>query len=123
MSDQPKPTTGEWTVFGTSVQVNGEALFHCSTRKDAEIASLEHNAALAAEREKLQELVLKRDAEIAQLTFKLAGIDKQLFAEAIPKSYEPDRALVIETLKQQLAAERAKVRKLRCEVAAWKEPK
>ncbi len=79
-----KRTTGEWTVFGTSVQVNGEALFHCSTRKDAVIASLEHNAALAA----------------------ATGVQHHM--EAVPN----DEVLyvAIEELQQQLAAEREKVR-------------
>ncbi len=46
LTEHAEDKAQEWTVFGTSVQSNVGPLFHCSTRKDAEIASIEHNASI-----------------------------------------------------------------------------
>ena len=98
MSDQPKPTTDEWTVFGTSVKRLGDddSLFHCSTRTDADVAIRTHNAALDAEHAK----TLKWTEESADLSRQLAA-EREKWKTAEDLTRDSGR------LHGQLAAERA----------------
>ena len=86
MSEEPKPTTGEWTVDDETVVTPSNWNFWIGDPIVAKRIADAHNAALAAERENL--IIVSET--IGQLREQLAGAQaelKLLWGKDFPKSY------------------------------------
>ncbi len=93
---------GEWTRFGTSVQSDIGALFHCSTRKDAEIAAIEHNASITAEQERCDEIWRIGKAELAAEREKVQPLVDALKKCKSQLDMEPQRLPLVERLQRYI---------------------
>jgi hypothetical protein len=91
MSDQPKPTTGEWTP--ESVR-----LLAVVNTKGAEKIANAHNAALAAEREKVQKL----QDQVARDAVNLVNLGQQLAAEREKRRIDLEHILDLDRTNQRL---------------------
>ncbi len=104
MSDQPKPTTGEWTEW------TGKRITNFLTQRSAKELAEEINATLAAEREKCDWLwsVIKQIEGGTDLISQIQQLRSQL-EDACKVSQDSQRALWNAT--KQLAAAQASIRK------------
>ncbi len=104
-SNREKPT-GEWTLKGCCIQVQDGAIICINDQVKADNLRNYHNAALAAERDRLE---AKWKASMVDVTTALQGYEREEFEWKRKEQQYKDSVIELE---RQLAAEREKVQSL-----------